>query len=102
MRLFNIAGVAETCSTAILYFIAVPLKYAGGNETLVQLIGPAHGVLWSLYIGLLALGWLKTKWNMRAVLMGGLLSLFPGGPIWLERRLADPEYRAGVEAAQPE
>jgi len=26
------------------------------------------------------------------VFIGGILSLFPGGPIWLEKRLDNPEY----------
>jgi len=92
MRFFNIAGMAETCSTVSLYFIAMPLKYLGNNEILVKLIGPIHGLLWLLYIGLLTLGWIQKKWNMRVVITGGFLSLLPGGPIWLERRMNQSQY----------
>ena len=92
MRIFNTVGIAETCSTASLYFIAMPLKYLGGNEILVKVIGPIHGILWTMYIGLLALGWIQKKWNIRAVITGGFLSLLPGGPIWLERRMNQSEY----------
>lgn len=92
MRFFNIAGMAETGSTVSLYFIAMPLKYFGDNEILVKLIGPIHGLLWLLYIGLLTLGWIQKKWNMRAVITGGFLSLLPGGPIWLERRMNQSQY----------
>ena len=92
MRFFNIAGIAETCSTICLYFIAMPLKYLGQNEILVKIIGPIHGFLWILYIGLLGLGWIQNKWNVRAVITGGLLSILPGGPIWLERRMNQEEY----------
>ena len=92
MRLFNIAGIAETCSTICLYFIAMPLKYLGENEILVKIIGPIHGFLWILYIGLLGLGWIQNKWNLRAVIMGGVLSILPGGPIWLERRMNKEEF----------
>ena len=102
MRFFNATGIAETWSTASLYFIAMPLKYIGGNEMLVQVIGPIHGILWSLYIGLLGLGWLKKEWNMRAVILGGFLSLFPGGPIWLERRLDNPEYLPSPKSVDSE
>tara|TARA_B100001113_G_scaffold332284_1_gene309217 strand:- start:74 stop:382 length:309 start_codon:yes stop_codon:yes gene_type:complete len=102
MRFFNATGIAETCSTASLYFIAMPLKYIGDNEILVQVIGPIHGVLWSIYIGLLGLGWIQKEWNMRAVMLGGFLSLFPGGPIWLERRLSNPEYLPSSESVNPE
>ena len=92
MRFFNIAGIAETCSTICLYFIAMPLKYLGENEILVKIIGPTHGFLWILYIGSLGLGWIQNKWNVRAVIMGVLLSILPGGPIWLERRMNQEEY----------
>ena len=92
MRFFNIAGIAETCSTICLYFIAMPLKYLGENEILVKIIGPIHGFLWILYIGLLGLGWIQNKWNVRAVIMGGVLSILPGGPIWLERRMNKEEF----------
>ena len=37
MRFFNSVGVAETFSTASLYFVAMPLKYLGGNEILVNI-----------------------------------------------------------------
>ena len=92
MRCCNIIGIAETCSTICLYFIAMPLKYLGENEILVKIIGPIHGFLWILYIGLLGLGWIQNKWNIRAVITGGLLSILPGGPIWLEPRMNQEEY----------
>ena len=92
MRFFYIAGVAETCSTISLYFIAMPLKYLGENEILVEIIGPIHGFLWIVYIGLLGMGWIQKKWNIRAVITGGVLSILPGGPIWLERRMDQREY----------
>ena len=92
MHYFYIAGIAETCSTLSLYLIAVPLKYLGNNEILVRVIGPIHGLLWLLYIGLLVLGLIQKKWNIRAVITGGFLSLLPGGPIWLESRMNQSEY----------
>ena len=92
MRFFNIAGIAETCSTISLYFIAMPLKYLGENEILVEIIGPIHDFLWIVYIGLLGMGWKQKKWNIRAVITGGVLSILPGGPIWLERRMDQSEY----------
>ena len=92
MHYFYIAGIAETCSTLSLYLIAVPLKYLGDDDILVRVIGPIHGLLWLLYIGLLVLGLIQKKWNIRAVITGGFLSLLPGGPIWLESRMNQSEY----------
>ena len=39
MRFFQISGILETISTISLFFIAMPLKYLGGNEILVKIIG---------------------------------------------------------------
>ena len=99
MRFFNATGIAETCSTASLYFIAMPLKYIGGNEILVQVIGPIHGVLWSLYIGLLGLGWLKKEWNMRAVILGGFLS-FPRRTDLVGTSIGQPRIFAKYEISR--
>ena len=52
MRFFQISGILETISTISLFFIAMPMKYIGGNEILVKIIGPIHGGLFVLYCGL--------------------------------------------------
>jgi len=36
LTLFKISGILETISTISLFFIAMPLKYIGGNEILVK------------------------------------------------------------------
>ena len=97
MKFFKPTGIAESCSAFALFFIAMPLKYIGGNEILVKIIGPIHGILWSVYIALLWWGIVERKWNFRAFIVGGFLSLFPGGPIWLERRLHHEIYQPKEE-----
>lgn len=34
----------------VLCCIGVPLRYAGGNDTVVAIVGPAHGVFYILYL----------------------------------------------------
>jgi integral membrane protein len=34
----------------VLVVIGMPLKYAGGDPTVVQTVGPAHGFLYILYL----------------------------------------------------
>ena len=53
MRFFQISGILETISTISLFFIAMPMKYIGGNEILVKIIGPIHGGLFVLYLSLI-------------------------------------------------
>lgn len=34
----------------LLFFVAMPLKYAGANDSLVAIIGPVHGFLYVFYL----------------------------------------------------
>ena len=63
-NLFRIIALLEGVSYMLLLFIAVPIKYWGGDATWVRLLGMPHGILFILYI-LLAL-FLKypKSWNM--------------------------------------
>ncbi|CAI8172152.1 MAG: Uncharacterised protein [Methanobacteriota archaeon] len=86
MDFFKIAGIAETCSTISLFFIAMPMKYIGGNEILVKVIGPIHGFLFILYCGLV--WWEQNQGRMSSSLAikGMLAAIPPGGPIWFDRK----------------
>ena len=87
-------GFTEAISFLLLLGIAMPLKYLAGRPEAVQVIGMAHGVLWVLYLLLLAqalgIGFLtrmQTFWGLVA-------SVLPFGPIvydfWLLKRLREP------------
>lgn len=34
----------------VLVFVAMPVKYVGGDDTLVAVVGPAHGFLFMVYL----------------------------------------------------
>ncbi|GGN12842.1 putative membrane protein YdzA [Dyadobacter beijingensis] len=46
----RIIGFLEGISLIVLIFIAVPVKYWGGEPALVKLIGPIHGLLFTLFV----------------------------------------------------
>ena len=75
---FRIVAFLEGISYILLLFIAVPLKYWGGEESYVKLLGMPHGILFILYI-LLALilkhpkTWNKVVYNFNPLV---LLPLF--------------------------
>ena len=83
----RILGYIEGCSTILLMGIAMPLKYIGGNEILVKILGPIHGVLFSLYVLILFLG-VSKKWKRDAFIIGFISAIFPGGPFWFEREMS--------------
>jgi len=88
MNFFKISGILETISTISLFFIAMPVKYIGGNEILVKIIGPIHGALFILYILLVLWEQRQGRLNVELAIKGMLSSIPPGGPIWFERKLA--------------
>ncbi|GAB3274561.1 DUF3817 domain-containing protein [Larkinella harenae] len=46
----RLIGFLEGLSLLVLIGIAVPLKYAGGDPSLVKAMGPIHGLLFLLFV----------------------------------------------------
>lgn len=89
LRLF---GFAEGVSYLILLLIAMPLKYAAGMPTAVQVVGMAHGVLFVLYVlAAFATAW-ACRWSLLRLAVTLLASLIPVGTFLLE-----PRWRAEAE-----
>ncbi|MCH2435109.1 MAG: DUF3817 domain-containing protein [Candidatus Poseidoniaceae archaeon] len=86
MSLFRVSGVLETISTISLFFVAMPLKYIGGNEILVKIIGPIHGFLFILYCALVWWEQHKGRMPSNLAIYGMLAAIPPGGPIWFDRK----------------
>ena len=86
MRFFQISGILETISTISLFFIAMPMKYIGGNEILVKIIGPIHGGLFVLYCGLVCWEQNQGRINSNLAIKAMLAAIPPGGPIWFDRK----------------
>ena len=79
MSLFKISGILETISTISLFFVAMPLKYIGGNEILVKIIGPIHGFLFILYCALVWWEQHKGRMPSNLAIYGMLAAIPPGG-----------------------
>lgn len=96
LSFFRVSGILETISTISLFFIAMPLKYIGGNEILVKIIGPIHGGLFILYIVLVFWEQRKGRMDVNTAIKGMLAAIPPGGPIWFERNLARKESESSI------
>jgi len=62
----------------LLLFIAVPLKYWAGDESLVKLLGMPHGILFSLYLFLVIAFFIKARFylfNERISSFGRLIKM---------------------------
>jgi integral membrane protein len=83
-------GTIEAVSFLLLLLVAMPLKYAGGNASMVHVLGPIHGGLFLLYVGSAVAVTAMMKWPWYYVLLALVSSVVPFGPFlfeaWLRRR----------------
>jgi integral membrane protein len=83
-NLFRIIAFLEGVSYILLLFIAVPLKYWGGDEQYVKLLGMPHGVLFVAYIFLAYFIKEDKKWGVKDFGIVLLASIFPFGTFYVD------------------
>lgn len=97
------AGLVEGVSALILFFIAMPLKYAppAGSETaalgkdVVFWVGAIHGGLFIAYAVITFVAWGQGALRAKHVGMAAVASVVPFGPFVIDRKLK------AVENPQP-
>lgn len=90
---FHQMGRIEGLSLLVLLGIAMPLKYLAGQPLAVRVVGSLHGLLWVVYMLMLARVWRTLKWPLGTVVIAGVASVLPFGPWWFERRRAGERGR---------
>ena len=88
IRLLRYVGFVEGTSFLVLLGIAMPLKYLANRPAMVEVVGMAHGLLWTLYVVVLAVAWWAARWGMGKGLLAFGASVVPFGPF-----LIDPHFR---------
>lgn len=84
--------------TFVLLLIAVPFKYTTSFDA-VKVLGPIHGVLWTICMLCGLLAWWEQRWSFRYAFLGALLlSVVPGGGFIAERILRRQEEAGYVPA----
>lgn len=88
----RIIGFLEGISLIVLIFIAVPLKYWAHQPYLVKLIGPVHGLLFTLFVfTTLSVGityrwkFLETSWKVL------LACIIPFGTFYIDKHILKPQ-----------
>jgi integral membrane protein len=84
----RILSYLEGTSLLVLIFIAVPLKHLYGNPTLVKIVGPVHGMLFTLFvINTISLG-VELRWKFKEITWKVLLAcLIPFGTFYIDRTI---------------
>lgn len=84
----RLTGLLEGISLLLLTGVAVPLKYAAGDPSLVKLIGPVHGLLFLLFVvQTLSVG-VEYKWSFRSTTWKVLLAcIIPFGTFYIDQKI---------------
>lgn len=80
-------GRAEGISLLLLFFVAMPLKYAMDMPEAVRWVGSIHGGLFIAYVGWAALLARKLNWGMDVLVQCVILSSIPFGTFYFEKKL---------------
>ena len=84
---FKIISFLEGVSYILLLLIAVPIKYIGGNEFWVKILGMPHGILFILYIIMACIIKKDQKWSNKEFLIILIASLIPFGTFYVNNKL---------------
>ena len=84
LRALYAVGLAEGTSFLVLLLVGMPLKYLAHQPEAVRVIGPIHGTLFLLYVGLVALCALLSRWKWTRALLGVISSVVPLGPFFFD------------------
>ena len=87
-------GLAEGVSFLTLLCIAMPLKYFMGIPEAVRVVGLIHGILFLLYVGLLAMLHVRQRWSFTFSLYALIASVIPFGTFVLDKHLREKEVGA--------
>jgi integral membrane protein len=77
----------ESGSLLLLLGVAMPLKHWFGWPQAVRAVGSLHGLLFLVFATSLLRVSLERRWSGRRACQLLLLSVLPGGAIWIERVL---------------
>ena len=81
---FRIISFLEGMSYILLLFIAVPLKYLGGDEQYVKLLGMPHGILFVSYVIFAFLIKENKNWGMKDLGIVLIASILPFGTFYID------------------
>lgn len=73
------SAILEGISYLLLLFIAMPLKYMYDMPFAVRIAGSAHGLLFVVFMVLLAVVYLRNTMTLKQCVAGFIASLIPFG-----------------------
>ena len=85
--MLRLLSLIEGVSTLILFFIAMPLKYAGGMPLAVTIAGTIHGILFTMLALMLLVAIRQVPLPVSVAATGLVAAVLPGGPFLFDGKL---------------
>ena len=85
-KTFKIVALLEGISLLLLFFFAMPMKYAFDLPIYVRVIGMAHGLLFISYIIMAIMLKMEEQWESKKFAMVCLASIVPFGTFYIEKK----------------
>src|ERR1700712_1868407 len=73
----------------VLVLVGMPLKYIGGDDTVVAVVGPIHGFLFMIYLVLAFDLARRAKWSFPRMILVMLSGTIPFLSFWTERKVTN-------------
>ncbi len=89
---FRLMGLLEGISLLVLLFIAMPLKYFAGFPEVVTLVGSIHGMLFVMYLIMIAYVTFKIRWSFVWITSAFAVAFIPFGNLVLDAKLRKSRY----------
>jgi integral membrane protein len=86
---FRLINYIEGISFLILLFIAMPLKYIAGIAIATKIMGSIHGMLFIIFLILLAQAHDQYKFKVKFTLLLIFASFLPFGTTWTDKMLSE-------------
>ncbi len=87
LQQYRLIGLLEGISYILLLGIAVPLKYIGGIDLGVKMLGLPHGLLFIAFIGYSFHFYDKLQWKTSVLVHAIAASLLPFGTIHFDYKI---------------
>jgi len=87
LKALRVFSIVEGVSTLLLFFVAMPLKYAVGMPMAVTIVGSVHGALFTILLIAFAVGYQLVPLPGKLAWLGIAAAIVPFGPFLLDPKL---------------
>lgn len=95
--LLRAAGLLDGLSLLVLMLIAMPLKYAGGIDMAVTIVGSVHGIIFVGYAITVAYAAIRIQWSILWSLAALAAAFIPFGNFVLDYRLKRAQSQYSIK-----